>query len=132
MVQLLYLGSSAIVKLLIKERESPALRRALQGRPQRISSALAQVEGHLAAARREPAPTPERVGRILAGLTLVPVDQPVLEHAASLHDPHLRALDAIHLSTAHSLGRDLGSLIAYDSGLLAAAQASGLPIEKPV
>ncbi len=131
MAELLYLDASAIVKLVVEEPESPALRQALRGRPQRVSSALALVEVHLAASRRAPAPPSERVREVLAGLTLVPVDQPVLEFAAGLHDSRLRALDAIHLATAHSLGEDLASLLAYDSRLLAAAHDGGLPTEQP-
>lgn len=128
---LLYLDASAIVKLVVEEPESPALRQALRGRPQRVSSALALVEVHLAAARRTLPPPSERVRVVLAGLTLIPIDQPVLEYAAGLRDSRLRALDAIHLATAHSLGEDLASLLAYDSRLLAAADAQGLRTERP-
>lgn len=131
MADLLYLDSSAIVKLLVEEPESPALRLALRGRPDRVSSALAQVEVHLAAARRAPAPARERVEQILAGLTLIPIDQPVLARAAKGQGLNVRALDAIHLATAQSLGRDLDRLIAYDQRLLSAAQACGLPTEQP-
>jgi uncharacterized protein len=128
---LLYLDASAIVKLVVEEPESPALRQALRGRPRRVSSALALVEVRLAAARRAPAPPPERVREILAGLTLIPVDHSVLEAAAGPHGTHVRALDAIHLATARSLGDDLASLIGYDRRLLTAADASGLPTEQP-
>jgi len=129
--RLLYLDASAIVKLVVEEPESPALRQALRGRPQRVSSALALVEVNLAAARRTPAPPSERVREVLAGLTLLAVDQSVLEFAAGLHESRLRALDAIHLATAQSLGEDLASLLAYDSRLLAAAHDRGLPTEQP-
>ncbi len=128
---LLYLDSSAIVKLVVDEAESGALRRALRGRPQRVSSALALVEVHLAAARRTPSPPPARVDTILAGLALIPVDHATLEDAARLGPLGVRALDAIHLATARSLGEDLGSIVAYDQRLLAAAQASGLRVEQP-
>src|SRR5258708_35961551 len=39
-----YLDTSAAVKLLMTERESPALRRWLRGRPERASAALLRVE----------------------------------------------------------------------------------------
>jgi predicted nucleic acid-binding protein len=129
--ELLYLDASAIVKLVVEEPESAALRRALRTRPQRVSSALALVEVHLSAARRAPAAPRERVDRILAGLTLIPVDQLVLESAAQLGAAGLRALDAIHLATAASLGDDLRSILAYDHRLLAAARAAALPAESP-
>ena len=43
----------------------------------------------------------------------------------------LRALDAIHLATARSLGDDLATLIAYDHRLLDAARLAGLAVERP-
>ena len=128
---LTYLDASAIVKLVVEELESPALRHALRDRPRRVSSALALVEVHLSAARRSPAPPPGRVGAILAGFTLIPVDQPALESAAGLGEYGVRALDAIHLASAQSLGEDLESFIAYDQRLLAAAHACGLSTEQP-
>ncbi len=128
---LAYLDSSAIVKFIVEEPESPALRAGLRGRPQRVSSALALVEVTLAGAGREPAPPPARVSGILAGLALVPIDQSVLETAAGLAHLQLRALDAIHLATCLSLGTDLDVLIAYDQRLLAAASTLGLRTEQP-
>jgi len=128
---LIYLDASAIVKLVVEERESPALRDALRDRPRRVSSALALVEVQLAAARRSPAPPPGRVRTILAGVTLIPVDQPTLECAGGLGEYGLRALDAVHLATARSLSEDLETFIAYDQRLSAAARASGLSTEEP-
>ena len=128
---LAYLDSSAIVKLVVEEPESQALRSDLRGRPQRVSSALVLVEVTLAVARRAPAPPPGRVSGILAGLALVPIDHAVLETAAELAHLQLRALDAIHLATCVSLGSDLDVLIAYDQRLLTAASTVGLATEQP-
>lgn len=126
-----YLDASAIVKLVVEEPETPALRSVLRDRPHRVSSAIVLVEVHLAAARRSPPPPPARSDMILAGLTLIPVDQTTLERAAGLGGYGLRTLDAIHLATALSVGKDLDSFIAYDLRLLAAAQASGVHTEQP-
>lgn len=131
MTGLIYLDASAIVKLVVEELESPALRTALRDRRRRVSSALALVEVHLAAIRRLPAPSTGRAGTILAGLALIPIDQSTLEGAAGLGEHGVRALDAIHLAAARSLGEDLEAFIAYDERLLAAAQAIGLPTEQP-
>lgn len=68
---------------------------------------------------------------LLAGLALIPVDQPTLERAARLSGHVLPALDAIHLAAAGSLGNDLDAFIAYDQRLLAAVRANGLPTEQP-
>lgn len=131
MAGLAYLDASAIVKLVVEEAESAALRGALRERPRRVTSALALVEVQLAADRRAPAPPPDRVRTILAGLALIPLDQLVLERAAGLGEHRVRALDAIHLATAQSLQDDLETFIAYDQRLLAAAHAAGLSIEDP-
>jgi len=129
---LVYLDASAIVKLVVEESESQALRAALRNRPDRVSSAISLVEVRLAADRRSPAPPPGRVSTILAGLTLIPVDHPTLERASRFGKHAVRALDAIHLATAQSLGGDLGSFIAYDHRLLTAAhQLRGLSTEEP-
>lgn len=128
---LVYLDASAIVKLVVEEPETPALRTALRNRPQRVSSAIALVEVNLAAARRFPALPTARIDKILAGLTLIPVDQPTLKVAAGLGGRGLRTLDAIHLATALSLGKDLESFIAYDRRLLEVAEADGVHTEQP-
>ncbi len=44
MAGLVYLDASAIVKLVVEESESQALRAALRNRPDRVSSALSLVE----------------------------------------------------------------------------------------
>jgi predicted nucleic acid-binding protein len=67
----------------------------------------------------------------LQRLSLLPIDEQVLNHAATLPPAALRSLDAIHLATALSLGDDLGVLIAYDERLLSAARDSGLPVATP-
>jgi len=128
---LVYLDASAIVKLVVEETESRALRTALRGRDRRISSALALVEVHLAAGRRVPAPTPDRVDTVLARFTLIPVDHSTLTSAVRLGRTGLRTIDAVHLATAHSLGGELEALIAYDERLLAAARGLGIPVEDP-
>ncbi len=131
MTALAYLDASAIVKLVVEESESPALREALAAWPDRVSSALALVESHRAARRRDPPPPPERVDTVLAGLTLIPLDLETLRAAATLPHPALRALDAIHVATAASLQEDLGVLVAYDDRLLRVADALGLPTAQP-
>ena len=63
---------------------------------------------------------------------LVPVDGAILRDAASLKFRSMRTLDAIHLATALSLGRDLDALITYDQRLGAAAVLAGLAVSSPV
>lgn len=127
-----YLDSSAIVKLIVAERESTALVDALEEWPDRLSSALARVEVHRALWRvRAPRAIRARADAVLSRLVLVHIDQPVLSRASSFTDPILRALDAIHLATALSIGDVPGAFITYDARLAVAAQKQRLDVRHP-
>ena len=62
---------------------------------------------------------------------LVRMDDPVLARAAAFEDPNLRALDAIHLATALSIGDDPDAFVTYDTRLAMAAQKQRLPVLHP-
>jgi predicted nucleic acid-binding protein len=125
-----YLDASAFVKLVVREPESEALAGALEDWPRRVSSSLLVVEAVRATARVSEDAS-RRAERLLAGVTLIPADLGLLREAARLGPAALRALDAIHLATAVSLGSELGALFAYDERLRAAAGAAALPVESP-
>lgn len=127
-----YLDASAIVKLIVPEAETAALMATLADWPDRVSSVIARVEVHRALKRAGASPSQRaRADAVLAGLVLVRVDEPVLAGAAALRDPDLRALDAIHLATALSLGDDPESFIAYDARLARAAAKQRLHVAHP-
>lgn len=103
----IYLDSSAIVKLAVREPESDALRRYLRTRHPRVSSALARAE--VMRALLDKGESARKAGRrALAHLDLLRVDKRVLDLAGGLLPFELRTLDAIHLATAQRLGVDLG------------------------
>ncbi|SRR6266851_3077591 len=126
-----YLDTSAAVKLLMTERESPALRRWLRRRPARASAALLRVE-LVRVVRRAGLPrlVPE-ARKLLAGVHLIRLDDALLDRAADLVPMELRSLDSIHLAAAASLGDDLAAVVSYDERLLAAATSLGLPTATP-
>jgi predicted nucleic acid-binding protein len=126
-----YLDTSAVVKLLMTERETAPLRRWLRRRPQRASAALLRVE-LVRVVRRAGLPrlVPE-ARRLLAGVHLIRLDDALLDRAADLDPTDLRSLDSIHLAAATSLGDDLAAVVSYDDRLLAAAQSLGLPTATP-
>jgi predicted nucleic acid-binding protein len=126
-----YLDTSAAVKLLMTEQESPALREWLSERPVRASAALLRVE-LIRVVRRAGLPRllPE-ARRLLAGVHLVRLDDALLDQAAGLDPTELRSLDSIHLAAAASLGDDLAAVVSYDDRLLAAAASLGLPTATP-
>jgi predicted nucleic acid-binding protein len=126
-----YLDTSAAVKLLMSERESPALRTWLRRRPERASAALLRVE-LVRVVRRAGLPRliPE-ARKLLAGVHLIRLDDALLDRAADLDPTDLRSLDSIHLAAAASLGDDLEAVVSYDDRLLAAAASLGLPTATP-
>ena len=129
---LLYLDSSALVKLVLPEAETGALLGTLSDWPERISSTIAGVEV-LRAVRRAGAGerVRERAERVISGIGLVRVDEAVLSGAARLEPAELRTLDAIHLATALSAGEDLGAMICYDARLARAATRLGVTTISP-
>jgi predicted nucleic acid-binding protein len=125
-----YLDSSAIVKLVIAEPQSSALRRYLRRRRPVVSSALARTEV-LRAVLGEGERGVARARAVLTRLELVRVNDRVLEAAGELLPAELRSLDAIHLATARQLGSDLGHMVAYDERMLHAAHLLGLATAAP-
>jgi predicted nucleic acid-binding protein len=124
-----YLDTSAFIKLVRAEPESAALRRAIVGR-ELLSSALLMVEG-LRAARRYGELAARRARAGLTAITLLPLDDSILEAAGDLDPAELRSLDALHLATAVSLGEDLERIYCYDARLTGAAQNLGIEVSRP-
>jgi predicted nucleic acid-binding protein len=128
---LIYIDTSALLKLVVDEPESEALRAYLSDRGPLVTSALSVTE--LLRAARRIAPSFEAPARaLLDGLTLVEISRPILEAAALLHPPVLRTLDAIHLATALTQGAALEVVVTYDVRLRDAARAGGLDTDSPV
>lgn len=131
---MLYLDTSALVKLIRIEVESNALVDWLDARPDMrwITSAVTEVE--LPRAIRTVAPAGlSAVPALLARLDRFEVDSVVRSTAAAYLDPGLRSLDAIHLATATIAGSlaPLAALLTYDSRLSRAAADLGLTTAAP-
>jgi predicted nucleic acid-binding protein len=128
----IYLDTSAFVKLIQGERETPALQQFLTERPGTtpVSSALLVVETRRAILRTAPGQL-ARTDLLLTRIDQVDITRAVLEAASRLPDPSVRSLDAIHLATALQLDRDLEALVTYDSRLASAAGRQGLPVVTP-
>jgi predicted nucleic acid-binding protein len=125
-----YLDSSAIVKLVVEEPESTALRRYLRRRRPLVTSVLARTE--VARALLPLGPAAVQRGRdVLSRLELVRISDRVLGAAGSLLPPELRSLDAIHLATAQQLGVDLAGVVTYDERMGTAAEALGWTVAAP-
>ena len=125
-----YLDSSAIVKLVVAEPESEALRHYLRRRRPLVSSALARTEV-IRALTFEGDEGLSRGRAVLARIDLLRVNDRVLDAAGRLAPVDVRSLDAIHLATAQQLGTDLGQIVTYDARMTEAAQYLELRVAAP-
>ncbi|MGL5825934.1 MAG: PIN domain-containing protein [Nocardioides sp.] len=129
---MIYLDSSAILKLIRCEDETAALAHWLQVRSEQpvVTSELGRVEV-LRAARRIGDFVLVEARAVVADLDLVPLDRAVQDIACDIGAPMLRTLDALHLASALLLKDELTAFIAYDRRLVEAAHAAGLVIATP-
>lgn len=125
-----YLDSSALVKLVVSEAESKALVDHLRGQPNRASCGLARVEV-VRAVRPQGRAAVNRARRLLERISLLRLDDVLLNEAADLRSPDLRSPDAIHLAAARELGSALAEVITYDERMAGAAQALGMRVGAP-
>ena len=125
------MDTSALVKLIVDEPETGALREWLAVEPREpVSCDLARTE-LLRVVRRTAPDRAVAARRLLEAVTLTQVTTAVFEQAGRLDPASLRSLDAIHLSAALDLGDDLDGLVTYDSALARAAASAGIKVAAP-
>lgn len=129
---MIYLDSSALLKLLFEEDESVALERWLAAREEMpaVSSELARIEV-IRATRRLNADALPEARALLDELNLIPLSTSLVPEATEVGDLKLRSLDAIHLASALSIRADLSAFVAYDIRLGDAAANAGLESIRP-
>jgi len=126
-----YADASALVKLVVAEPETPALRGFLESHdPTLAASALALVEVlravSVAGLGGEGA---RRAREELDETDVVELDRELLEAAVSWTSVQVRTLDAIHLASALRVGAR--EMLVYDRRLAEAAEAAGLEVLSP-
>jgi predicted nucleic acid-binding protein len=129
---MIYLDSSALLKLLFEETESAELALWISeqtGTPM-VTSELAKVEV-VRAARRLDADVVPAARVLMSQLDLIPLNSGLIGQAADVGEPPLRTLDAIHLASALSIQADVTAFVAYDLRLVAAAEAAGIESTRP-
>ena len=134
---LIAVDASAIVKLMVAETESQPLasyvEMAAAASHQFAASQLAAIE--TARALRRAAPTltvaehQAKLDQAFTHIQRVSISDEIVRRAQTVGSVHLRSLDAIHLATALELQADL--MVAYDTRLLTACAAAGLPTISP-
>jgi predicted nucleic acid-binding protein len=126
---LVYLDSSAFVKLVLPEPETPALLEALEDVARIVASEVLEVEV-LRATRRGGGELATALTQ-LAAVRLLRMNGGIRTNAAELDPLSVRSLDAIHVATALSLGDRLDGLYTYDERMASAAREAGLDVRAP-
>ncbi|HEX3813413.1 MAG TPA: type II toxin-antitoxin system VapC family toxin [Mycobacteriales bacterium] len=134
---MIYLDTSAIVKLVRAEPESAELVEWLNSRDEgTVTSVLAEVET-VRALRREAETQTELladVSAVLGQIARFDIDAAVRATAAAYPSPGLRSLDAIHLATADQLGAagaSVTAFVTYDKTLARVAMEAGMSVIGP-
>lgn len=129
---MIYLDSSALVKLVLPEAETSSLGEFLirRGDHEHVSSALLAIEIRRTVARVNI----ERLSYadlLLEDVRQLSIDGGIVSSASRLPGEGLRSLDAIQLATALLLRPELDAFITYDKRLGSAAEQHGLPVVAP-
>ena len=129
-----YVDSSAIVKLVVDETETKALRRWMEAGVTCMTSRVSMVEVPRALRRKGQVSLDLATGaleEVLRALAFLEIDAATAERAATVGPPALRSLDAIHLASALSLAAELDAFVTYDVRLADAVRDAGLAVIAP-
>jgi predicted nucleic acid-binding protein len=129
---IVYVESSAAVKLFGRERESDALvsyldELAADADTVLVSSPLLETEVRRAAVRAGLAQS--RATAIIDRVAILELDRSVYTAAGVLPGSGLRSLDALHVAAAFKVDAEL--MLTYDTRQIAAAEAAGLRTLSP-
>jgi uncharacterized protein len=130
----IYLDSSAIVKMIRPEAESRDLVEWLNRRNEpAVTSVLAEVEVPRALRRSSPAHL-AAMPAVLARISRIEMDAAVRATAGAYVTDALRSLDAVHRATAEVLvasGKTVSAFVTYDTRQAGAVEPTGIRVEIP-
>jgi len=128
----IYLDSSALMKVVRDEAETAAMAGWLAARPDEgtVTSELGRIEVFRAARRVGPEALAE-AHIVIGDVDLVPMSATVQDLACDIGEVTLRTLDAIHLASAVLLRGALTAFVTYEQRLLVGAADLDLPIVAP-
>jgi len=122
--------TSALGRVLLGEPDAAAVVRELREFDRHIASRLLRVELRRLALREG---LLDHADQLLSGLSLLPLDQAVLDAAETVQPASVATLDAIHLVTALRLADEalIDTVLTYDARLADGARAHGLAVTAP-
>jgi len=128
-VRNIYIDSSAILKLIVQEKESDAVRSISRARF--ITSEISRVEIIRTVLRNEPKAL-KAAESVLKNINILTIDSATLTQAERLPERiNIRALDAIHLASAGKFGLRINSILTYDKQMAKAARELGFEVLAP-
>lgn len=133
----LYVDTSAMLKLLVREAESAAIERELLRWSELATSVITEVELPRAVARAREERTDAVIDGsvvlqgVLASAAIIPLSENVVVAARSVKPVHVGALDAIHIASAISLGKQLAGIATYDKRMQDALRPLGVEVIAP-
>ncbi len=134
---ILYVDTSALLKLLVREAESTAIERELVQWPSLATSIVTEVELPRAIARaREDRPDAVIDGSlvlqgIMASAAIIPLSNDIVLAAQNVSPVHVGALDAIHIASALSLDEKLAGVATYDNRMRDALDRAKVSVVAP-
>ncbi len=120
-----------MVRLVVEEPESGALRAYLSTREPLYASRIAAVELRRAVRRQAERAADEQAELVLGALRMIELDDDMSRAAGEAEPAALRTLDAIHLSAVLALGDECEAFVCYDARLNTAAGQAGLEVRSP-
>lgn len=127
---MLYVDTSAFMKVVLDEEHSDPLRELLTARTGALwSSRLLELEAHRVS--RQLQLDPDEVREALMAVSLVTLRPSTLEAALTVGQDNLRSLDAIHLAAALELGDEMEAMVVYDRRLAISCGTEDLPVLSP-
>lgn len=135
---ILYVDTSALLKLLVREAESTAIERELVRWPSLATSIVTEVELPRAVARaRQDRPDAVIDGSLIlqgvvSSAAIIELTEDIVIAARSVEPVHVGALDAIHIASALSLDKNLAGVATYDGRMADAVTHLGVNVVAPV
>jgi len=134
---ILYVDTSALLKLLVREAESAAIERELLTWSELATSVITEVELPRAVARaRKERPDAVIDGSVvlqgvLASAAIIPLSESAVAASCKVKPVHIGALDAIHIASALALDRQLAGVATYDKRMQDALVPLGVRVIAP-